>query len=364
MKKIKVNLDKKLANSYDICIGKSIIDRAALIMTKSNWASRYILISDSNVAALHGERVMEVLRQSGLKADLIDFPAGEGSKTIDTVLQIAHRLVGMGIDRKCGLIALGGGVVGDITGFVASIYMRSIPYVQIATSLLAMVDAAIGGKTGIDFDAGKNMLGTFYQPKAVFIDVDFLSTLPEAEFRTGLSEVIKYGIIDDAELFQTLEKERTVLGRHNPELLERVIAKAGRIKKGIVEIDENERGLRRILNFGHTIGHAIEAKSGYTVSHGEAVAVGMIGSALLSEKLKYLLPDNRRRIEALIASSGLPTRLPPGMKPEDVLSGLKMDKKKEGNKIHFVLVKKIGVPFINGGVPEPLIRETLQEISL
>lgn len=363
MKKIKVNLDKKLANSYDICIGKRILDRAGLIIAKGGWASRYVLISDSNVAALYGEEVLQALHRSGLQADLIEFPAGEGSKTMNTVLQIADRLIGMGIDRTCGLIALGGGVVGDITGFVASIYMRSVPYVQIATSLLAMVDAAIGGKTGVDFGAGKNMLGAFYQPKAVFIDIDFLSTLPEPEFRTGLSEVIKYGIIDDADLFQILEKEGAVLSGRDPDLLERVIARAERIKKGIVEIDENERGLRRILNFGHTIGHAIEARSGYAVTHGEAVAVGMICSARISEKLKYLPVDDRLRIEALIAASGLPTRLPSGMKPEDVLSGLKLDKKKEGDKIHFVLVKKIGVPFINGGVPEALIRETLQEIS-
>ncbi len=363
MKKIKVNLDKKLANSYEICIGRNILDRAGLIMAKNNWASRYVLIADANVAALHGERVLSGLRAAGLKADLIDFPPGETAKDMETVLRMSRILLELGIDRQCALIALGGGVTGDLTGFIASIYMRSIPYVQIPTSLLAMVDAAIGGKTGIDFASGKNMLGTFYQPKAVFVDTGFLATLPEAEFRTGLSEMIKYGIIDDAELFTVLEKEAPSLRTRDSDLLERLVAKAGRIKKGIVEIDENERGLRRILNFGHTLGHAVEAESGYAVSHGEAVSVGMLGAALLSRKMKYLPESDRQRIEALIGSTGLPTRLPRGMRPEGILSRLGMDKKKEGDRIHFILIKKIGVPFINGGVPRPLIREALEEIG-
>ena len=362
MKKIKVNLDKKLANSYDICVGRNILDRAGLIMAKNNWASRYVVISDSKVAALHGERVLSGLRETGLRVELVEFAPGESSKTMDTLLQIAGKLMDLGVDRKCALIALGGGVVGDMTGFIASIYMRSIPYIQMPTSLLAMVDAAIGGKTGIDLALGKNMLGTFYQPKAVFIDTDFLATLPEAEFRTGLSEVIKYGIIDDLELFNTLEKSAAALIKRDPDLLDRLIARAGRIKKGIVEIDENERGLRRILNFGHTLGHAIEAESGYTVTHGEAVSVGMVGGALLSQKMKYLQASERQRIETLIESAGLPTRIPKELRSDGILSRIRMDKKKDGSKVHFVLIKKIGVPFINGGVPEPMIREALEEL--
>ena len=364
MKKIKVNLDKKSSNSYEICIGRNIIDRAGLIAIKNNWASRYVIVTDSNVARLHGERVKTKLHESGLKADIIEFPAGEKSKTIETALQLANRLLDLGVDRKSALIALGGGVVGDITGFVASIYMRSIPYIQIATSLLAMVDSAIGGKTGVDFGNGKNLLGTFYQPKAVFIDIDFLNTLPEKEFRTGLAEIVKYGIIDDPELFALLEKEGTALPEQDLEVLEQIISKSGRIKKGIVEIDENERGLRRILNFGHTLGHAIESESGYSISHGEAVAIGMIGAARVSEKMKYLNTAESTRIENLLESIGLPTRVPAGIQPEGVLNKIKMDKKKEGDKIPFVLIKKIGVPFVNGGVPELVLRETLKEISL
>ncbi len=362
MKKIKVNLEKKLSNSYDICIGSGIIDRAALILAKNNWASRYVVITDSNVAPLHADRLLTTLGAAGLKVDLIQFPAGESSKTIDTILKIVDQLLALGVDRKSGLIALGGGIVGDVTGFVASIYMRSLPYVQMATSLLAMVDASIGGKTGVDFGSGKNLLGTFYQPKAVFIDIDFIQTLPQKEFRTGLSEIIKYGIIDDAELFHLLEKEGARISPDNTDLMERLISRSDRIKKGIVEIDETEHGLRRILNFGHTLGHAIESESDYRVTHGEAVAIGMAAAARISEKMKYLSAAERIRIETIIEAAGLPVRVPAGLTLEGILSRIKLDKKKEGDKVPFVLIKKIGVPFINGGVPAPMIRETLEEL--
>ena len=351
MKKIKVNLEKKLSNSYDICIGCGILDRAALILAKNNWAARYIVITDANVGPLHGEQVLAVLRNAGLKVDLVQIPAGEASKTIDTALKIADQLLALGADRKSGLIALGGGIVGDITGFVASIYMRSIPYVQMATSLLAMVDASIGGKTGVDFGRGKNLIGTFCQPKAVFIDIDFLKTLPEKEFRTGLAEIVKYGVIDDAELFNLLEKESAKLSSQNIDLMERLIARSARIKKGIVEIDETEHGLRRILNYGHTLGHAIESESDYRITHGEAVAIGMAGAARISEKMKHLSGAERIRIETLIAEAGLPALIPEGLSLEGIMSRIRLDKKKEGDKVPFVLIKKIGVPFVNGGFP-------------
>jgi 3-dehydroquinate synthase len=190
--------------------------------------------------------------------------------------------------------------------------------------------------------------------------MDFLKTLPDREFRIGLSEIIKYGIIDDSELFSQLEKEVALFANRNPDLFERFISKSGRIKKGIVEIDENEHGLRRILNFGHTLGHAIEAESQYQISHGDAVAIGMVGAAMISEKLKYLSASERSRIQSLIQLTGLPSHLPDGISPEGVLSRMKMDKKKEGDKVHFVLIKRIGVPFVNGSIPDTLIRETLE----
>ncbi|NQU03041.1 MAG: 3-dehydroquinate synthase [Syntrophaceae bacterium] len=362
MKRIKVNLDKQSSLSYEICIGHDILDRIGLVIAKNNSAHRYIVIADSNVSPLHGEKFLSVLRNMGINVDLIEFPAGENSKNIDTILTIVRKLIDLGADRSSALIALGGGVTGDITGFIASIYMRSIPYIQIPTSLLAQVDSSIGGKTGIDLPEGKNLLGTFFQPSMVFIDLQFLKTLPDGEFNNGLSEIVKCGIIDDIELFNLLERETGGIKKRNPDLLETIIERSCKTKKGIVEIDERDMGMRRILNFGHTIGHAVEAESGYKISHGNAISVGMIASTRISEKLNYLSSEDRDRIERLIRSIDLLDHVPESISAEGILSKIRTDKKKKGDSIHFVLLKKIGVPFINGSVEEALILETIEEL--
>lgn len=362
MNRIRVSLEKKLSKSYDIYIGRDILDRAGLLMAKNSWAARYIIITDSNVEPLHGGRVLETLRGMGLEVDLISFPAGESSKTMETSLGIVERLAELGADRTSAVIALGGGVVGDLAGFVASIYMRGIPCIQIPTTLLAQVDSSIGGKTGIDLPVGKNFLGTFHQPKGVFVDLAFLETLTPRDFGNGVAEIIKYGAIDDPELLDVLESEMNAL-RDDRKILERVIAKACRIKKSIVEIDETEKGLRRILNFGHTVGHAVEAESGYSLSHGEAVAIGMTAALRLSERMKYLSTEDRGRIEAVIRTAGLPVSIPKGMSVPGILSRIKYDKKKEGDVIHFVLLKKPAMPFVNGGVPEALVRGVIEEMK-
>jgi 3-dehydroquinate synthase len=363
MNKIKVNLDKKISASYEICIGQNIIDRIEIIIAKNNCASRYVIVTDSNVSTPHGERFLTTLKAMDLDVDMIELPSGEASKNIDTVLDITKKLIKMGVDRKSALIALGGGVVGDIVGFVASTYMRGIPYYQIPTTLLAQVDSSIGGKTAIDLPEGKNLLGTFYQPKGVFIDLSFLNTLPSREFKNGMAEIIKYGIIDDTDLFSLLESEVKAISDRDMTLLLTIIEKSCRIKKRIIEIDEKETGLRRILNFGHTIGHAIEAQSDYSISHGDAISIGMVASAKISEKLKYLPSEDRKRIENLIMAFGLPHRIPIHFSTEGILSRLKVDKKKEDNIIKFVLLKKLGMPFINGGVPEEIIKETIVELK-
>lgn len=363
MNRIEVNLEKRPSTSYEIYIGQNILDRMGLVIAKNNWASRYIIITDSNVSHLHGDRVQAALKEMGLKVDQIDFPAGEASKNIQTILSIIHRMIEVGADRTSALIALGGGVVGDISGFVASIYMRGIPYIQVPTTLLAQVDSSIGGKTAIDLPHGKNILGTFHQPKGVFIDLAFLKTLPPREFGNGLAEIVKCGIIDDPELLSLLEKEAEAVRNQDVILLEKIIARTCRIKKGIVEIDEMEKGLRRILNFGHTIGHAIEAESGYSISHGEAVSVGMVAAANISDRLKYLPSEDRERILSLIRAIGLTDRIPHTLSTDGVSSRIKRDKKKEGDAVRFVLLKKIGMPFVNGGVPEALVRETIEALK-
>jgi 3-dehydroquinate synthase len=363
MKTMKVNLDGKTVRSYEIHIGTEILDRMGMIIAMHRWAQRYILITDENVAALYGEPVQTALQKAGLGVDRIAVAPGEASKGIPTLLAITDRLTSLGADRQSALIALGGGVVGDLTGFAAAIYMRGIPVIQVPTTLLAQVDGSIGGKTGVDTPAGKNMLGAFHQPKAVFIDVAFLKTLPGAMIRSGLAEVIKYGVIDSPDLLDDLEEAVANESLREPLLLERLITAACRIKKQLVESDERDRGIRRILNFGHTVGHAVEASSGYRLSHGESVAIGIVAAARLSARLHGLPAADASRIETLIGSVGLPVHLCAGMDPEEIRLRLALDKKQEGGTANYVLLKKMGMPFMNGGVPEGILRETLEEMK-
>jgi 3-dehydroquinate synthase len=359
MRSVKVNLDKKSLSSYEIRIGKDIFDRIMLIIAKNHKAGRYIVITDDCVNGLYGQKFLSSLKDMGLNASLIEFPAGEASKNINTVINIAEKLMESGSDRETCLIALGGGVV---AGFVASIFMRSVPYIQIPTTLVAQVDSSIGGKTGIDLPQGKNLLGTFYQPRAVFANLSFLETLPEKEFNNGLAEIIKYGIIDDEKMFRTLETNMEAIKSKDPKLMLGLVESCCQIKKSIVEIDEKEQGLRRILNFGHTLGHALETISEYTITHGEGVALGMIAAARISEKMKYLENNETRRIETLIREAGLPVKIPSSLESDKIIARLKMDKKKKGDIIHFVLLKRIGMPFIDGDIDSKIIAAVIEEM--
>ncbi len=363
MRTLKVNLDKKTLSSYEIRIGKGILDRMILLIAKNHKAARYVIVTDSNVNRLYGHAVQDAMAQAGMKASVIEIPAGEASKNISTVMNIAGQLLAAGADRETLLVALGGGVVGDLTGFISSVYMRSVPYIQIPTTLVGQLDSSIGGKTAVDLPQGKNLLGTFYQPRAVFVDLNFLDTLPDQEFNNGLAEMIKYGIIEDEKLFKLLEEDMDVVKSRDTALLLKIIETCCRIKKSIVEIDECEHGLRRILNFGHTLGHALESASDYKLSHGEGVALGMIAAARLSAKLHYLSDDESSRVERVIALAGLPTRIDKAITMDAVISRFKTDKKKKDDVIHFVLIKKIGMPFVNGSISEQLIDDVLEEMK-
>lgn len=363
MKRIKVALTRRTNSSYEIIIGRDIIDRACMIFAKKAFARRMIVIADSNVSIRYGEGLVNLLNELSVPAELVEFPAGEESKTMETALRIAADLVERRADRTTGLVALGGGVTGDLAGFVASIYMRSVPLVQIPTTLIAQVDSSVGGKTGVDFAGGKNLLGVFHQPKMVIVDLACLETLPDAEFKNGLAEVVKYGVIDDAELFSDLEQESDEVAARSPEVMLNIVERCLTIKKKIVEIDEYDVGLRRILNYGHTIGHAIEAASDYRISHGTAVATGMAAEARISEKKGYLAAGDRERIEGLLDRLGLEWRFPAGMDARVVAGKVGVDKKRQGETIPFVLVKRIGVPFINGSVDEGMIVETIEEMK-
>ena len=363
MNRIKVSLDRKTANSYEIIIGREILDRIGLIMARGNWAKRHFILTDANVSALHGQKVQGVLAATGLDPILIELPPGETAKNIHTCLEVMEKLIQAGADRTSALVALGGGVVGDVTGFIASTYMRGIPYIQVPTTLLSQVDSSIGGKTAIDLPTGKNLMGSFHQPKGVFIDLSFLQTLPEREFQSGLAEIVKCGVIDDPALFETLECGAGKIAGRDMDFLEKIITRTCQIKKAIVEMDETEKGMRRYLNFGHTIGHAVEVSSDYSLSHGESVSVGMVAAAVLSERMNYLPVKDRERITALVETLGLPHLIPEKFSTEAIVSRLKVDKKKSGERVNFVLLKKLGMPFINGGVPGDLVREVIEGLK-
>jgi 3-dehydroquinate synthase len=363
MNKITVNLNRKIGNSYEIHIGDQILDRMALILARQSWAERYVIVTDTRIDTLHGERVQQALESADLRAERITVPPGEEAKAIGTVLMVTEKLTSLGADRQTALIALGGGVIGDLTGFAASIYMRGIPVIQVPTTLLAQVDSGIGGKTGVDTEWGKNILGTFHQPKGVFIDISFLRTLPDDQFTSGLAEVIKYGAIDSPTLLGDLEAAAASGSLREPAFLERIIATACRIKKGLVELDERDQGLRRVLNFGHTVGHAVEAASAFVLSHGEAVAIGMVAAAGLSEQIHHLPADDRRRIASVIRALGLPDRIPENLDLEEIRDRIARDKKKKGETVRFVLLKKLGAPIVNGGVPDEMLTRTLEGLK-
>lgn len=363
MRTLKVNLDKKTLSSYEIRIGKGILDRVMLLIAKNHKGARYVIVTDSNVNRLYGPTMQDGMERAGLKASVIEIPAGESSKNISVVMDVAGRLLAQGADRETMLVALGGGVVGDLTGFIASVYMRSVPYIQVPTTLIGQLDSAIGGKTAVDLPQGKNLLGTFYQPRAVFADVNFLDTLPDREFCNGLAEMIKYGIIEDENLFRWLEEDMDAVKSRDSALLLKIIETCCRIKKSIVEIDEGEHGLRRILNFGHTLGHALEAASEYKLSHGEGVALGMIAAARLSTRMNYLPDDESDRVKSVIAKAGLPTAIDAAFTTDEVIRRFRADKKKKDDVIHFVLIKKIGMPFVNASINEQQIGDVLEEMK-
>jgi 3-dehydroquinate synthase len=363
MERIRINLEKSIKDSYEIVIGEDVIDNVGFTAKIKDEIDRYVMVTDTNVNPLYGQRVLERLKETTPSVDVIEIPAGESSKSLETVQGVARRLVGLGASRKSLLIALGGGVVGDVAGFVASIYMRSISYIQIPTTLLAQVDSSVGGKTGVDLPEGKNLVGTFYQPKAVYIDLSVLKTLSEKDFGNGMAEIIKYSIIADYGLFELLEQENAGIRQRDTSLMKNLVGRSCKIKAGIVEMDEKESDLRRVLNFGHTLGHALEAASNYGLSHGQAVAIGMVGAGMISRKLNHLDEDSFERMVALIESYGLPTTIPAGMETGQITGFMTTDKKAVGGQLHFVLTKAIGVPFVTPEVPSGVVVEAIEELK-
>lgn len=293
------------------------------------------LVSDENVAALYGDQVQRSLESAGSTAKLIAIPAGEAHKTLPTIQRLWSDFLALGIERGSVIVALGGGVVGDLTGFAAATYLRGVRWVNLPTTLLAMVDASLGGKTGIDLPQGKNLAGAFHPPALVLADLDTLASLPQAELRSGMAEVIKHGIIGDPVLFE-------MSASPSPADLGQLVRRAAAVKVRLIEADPYEKGLRAALNLGHTVGHALEQASGYQLRHGEAVAIGMVAEARLAERLGIAEPGLAETIASALAAVGLPTTIPPGMNRDAIRQAMQVDKKKAGGKIYVALPKKIG----------------------
>ena len=360
MQRLRLDLKGGADRSYDVLVGRGILNDLHSEIGRIGSFSSYGLVTDDSVKPLVAERLQANLRSHNINSQLLSFPPGECAKNMEIVLQLCQQLVARGFDRKSLLIAVGGGGVGDVTGFAAAIFMRGIPYIQVPTTLLAQVDSAIGGKTGVDLPLGKNLLGAFHQPLLVVSDPDILVTLPLEIRREGFAEIIKAALIADPDLFSLLENEGSNLLENANELLETIIAKAAEVKCRVVSEDEPESGLRRILNFGHTVGHALEAASQYSITHGQAVAAGMGVAVRFSQKWAGLEQDDADRALRLIKSLGLPTGLPGDIDSESLLVALEKDKKILGNVCHFVLIRKIGQALIHS-IPVEELRRRLEE---
>ncbi|MBI5390790.1 3-dehydroquinate synthase [Candidatus Woesearchaeota archaeon] len=317
---------------YTVVIGKGAIKE----LENYRMFTQRIVITEKKMAQLLKPQ------QYAPDAHILVFKGGEQQKQMKTVVSLAQEMMNLGVDRKSLVIAIGGGVVGDVAGFVASIYMRGIAYIHVPTTLLAMVDSSIGGKTGVDLHEAKNMLGTIYRPRAVISDLRFLLTLPKEEMRNGFAEIIKVALIKDNVLYHAIAKEKEKLLEPSHALLEGIIRRAIKIKLDIVTQDETEQGVRRLLNFGHTVGHAIEAASSYQIKHGTAVAIGMVYAAKLSQREGLLSQQSVTEILELLESMGFPTMLPTAMNKDQLIAGMMHDKKKEHQHIHAVLLKDIG----------------------
>ena len=357
MEMIRVNLS---SNSYNIYIDKGLLERIGDTLVKGKAPCKTLLITDKNIEKVYGSIVTESLKRNKFDVRLVSLQPGEEQKTLETALTLYDACFDHKLDRNSLIVALGGGVVGDIGGFAAATFMRGIPFIQIPTSLLAQVDSSIGGKVAVNHPRGKNMIGSFYQPKAVFIDTETLSTLPAPELVAGLVEVIKYGVIKDAELFEYIEKSLYDILQLNHNALLKIIATSCQIKASVVEEDEKEKHLRAILNYGHTIGHAIETVTNYKkYRHGEAVAIGMLYAARIA--IDMGLTDNTvfERQISLIKRLGLPIHT--GLNPEEIIKTLYVDKKVISGRLRFILPTKIGEVIISDQVTEEILYRILSK---
>lgn len=349
--------------AYTIKIGPALLQNIGAECARLKFGERCAIITDKNAGKYYAKTVFDSLVRAGFSPVLVTVAAGETAKSLRTVAGCYDQLAAHRLERKSFIVALGGGVVGDLAGFVAATWLRGIPFVQVPTTLLAQVDSSVGGKTGVNLRSGKNLVGAFYQPRLVFCDINTLKTLPDREFRAGLAEVIKYGIIYDARLFAMLERVLERILRLDEKTLAPIIARCCEIKAEVVSQDETETGLRAILNFGHTIGHAIENSFDYgKYLHGEAISIGQVMAARLSEKVLGMPGADVQRIEALFGRAGLPAQIQLNTsRRRKLFDAMRLDKKTTGGEVRFVLVRKIGKAEFGQRVPAELIDSALRD---
>lgn len=340
--------------AYDICITDSF---AALAGGLEQWGiknRKLCIVTERQVASYYMDEVRGILEKQCAKLELFIFQEGEENKNLQTVSQLYRFLIQHGFDRKDMLVALGGGVVGDLTGFTAATYLRGIDFIQVPTSLLAQVDSSIGGKTGVDFQNYKNMVGAFYMPKLVYINVNTLKTLPERQFHSGMGEVIKHGLIKDRAYYQWIKDNQREIARRNPDMLAYLVEGSCRIKRSVVEEDPREQGIRVILNYGHTFGHAVESLMDFQLAHGECVAIGCMLSAAISCARGYITREEEKEIRELFAFFAFPA-LPKQLAPEKIIEELRHDKKMENGVIKFILLDAVG----QAGIHQDVTREEM-----
>lgn len=373
---ITVTLPRKPEESYKIHVGEDLFGELAHDLKDSPIGERYAIITDSNVGPLYVDALQNQLNDSGLANGVFLFEAGEPNKTMDNCMQIMGEMSRLGYGREAAIIALGGGVVGDMAGFMAAIFNRGIPYIQVPTTILAQADSSIGGKTAIDTPYGKNLVGAFYQPRAVYIDTATITTLPDRDYISGLAETIKHGMIQDQEFFKYLSDNVNSIPQRTPEFLLEITQNNCRIKRDVVEIDPGEKGLRRILNYGHTVGHAIEnlsvnmyeerQSSGYLL-HGEAVAIGMMAAGRIANILGYFPLEDSLQQEQVLTAPGLPTRIPAGMSNNDIIAITSRDKKARNGQARYVLptgkgsmceFDKVYATYVDNKIVEEALRQT------
>jgi 3-dehydroquinate synthase len=348
--------------SYDVVCHHGALDDLGALMRDAGLQGSAFVVADDAVAALFGERALASLRAAGFEPAIFTFPTGEASKNLDTVSRVYDWLLDHHAERGSAVVALGGGVTGDMAGFVAATYLRGVPFVQAPTSLLAMVDASIGGKVAVDHPRGKNLIGAFYPPRLVVQDTGLLASLPPRCLREGYAEVIKHGLIMDPPMLDVLERDAGRLLAVDPELTAEIVARNAALKAAVVSADEREGGRRAILNYGHTIGHAIEAACGYAdILHGEAISAGMMAAAAIGERIGVTPPAVAKRQRALFELYGLPLRHP-GLDLDAVLAATAHDKKVAAKRVRWVLLEDFGRPVLRDDVSESVVREALSSV--